>query len=205
MAGIMPRMQGGSKGAGAVLLLAMLAGAAGGFVAGMFVADDTPSLPQPPPAAGAAAGLAPELSALTAEVAALRQQLQRTSPAGDAAASAAPQPLVPTTGVDLEPLIAALQQALAASAGTDAGGAQLVPPAPDPARHAGAAALLDLEDEVLRASHRLWAQQAVLDTYGVPDEIYVVDAKEKWVYRDDAGNGAVFELFRGHVVSMDRW
>lgn len=192
-------MNDGAKSLG--LLLALLAGFGGGILAALLVnggeatAANAGSLPAVDPA------LAPELRALAAEVAALRQQLRQAA-LQPAPAATDPQPLAPAR--DDTALVAALER-LAASMAGDGADAALVLPAPDAGRHARAVGLLARRDDDLAAACRLWPAQRVLDEFGLPDEIYVVDNSEKWIWRSRPEEALALVLFRGHVVGVERW
>jgi len=191
----------GSKGLG-LAVLALLAGFGGGCLAALLVTGGEATAAQAAAAPAGEPALGPQLRALAEELAALRAQLQRAAPAL-APDDAAPRPLQPAPRDDAA-LLAALERLVAAVSGGGAGSGLVVPP-PDAQRHARATALLDLRDDDLVSSHRLWPAQRVLDEYGVPDEIYVGDSTEKWVWRERADEAVALVLFRGHVVEVQRW
>lgn len=196
-------MQGGSKGAGAVLLLAVLAGAAGGFVAGMLVADGAAVDTRTPSAVDGEPALLRELQVLNREVAGLRADLGRRALAG--AVDTGSEPPVPSplaassdAGVLLEQLAAAIADA--------ARGAESPQHAPqvDPIRRQ---TLHDAVVEFARGSrpwstHTLWTERKLLDAYGLPSSISVNadDGTERWVYEFEDANWVWFTVHDGRVV-----
>ncbi|MBM3985123.1 MAG: hypothetical protein FJ296_05465 [Planctomycetes bacterium] len=200
-------MQGGSKGAGAGLLLAALAGAAGGFVAGMLAAGDAPE----PAVSTTESSLARPMADLARETAALRDELSRRPVvATQGAVATSPAPLVAQP--DVQQVLQQLAAAIADIARRADAGAALAVPVPDSQRHARVRQWFPTEDgnfdedEHAWRAHALWTCQQLLDAYGPPDSVWMqADGSECWQYAiPDEGN-LDFTVHDGRVVRTDAY
>ncbi|HTF88515.1 MAG TPA: hypothetical protein VK843_08900 [Planctomycetota bacterium] len=61
-------------------------------------------------------------------------------------------------------------------------------------------------DDYYTSQHMLWSEQQILDTYGVPDEIYVAaNTRATWKYHDPDETGArsfYVLIFQGRVIAV---
>ncbi len=195
-------MQGGSKGAGAVLLLAVLAGAAGGFVAGMLAAGDASA----PPVSTTESSLAKPMADLAREIAALRDDISRRPVvATQNAVATSPAPLIAQP--DVQQVLHQLAAAIADIARRADSGAPLVVPTPDAGRHDRVMTWSErhvADDDQLMRTHLLWTTQQLLDAYGPPDRISLSESgSESWEYGvefEEEYDSVNFKVHDGRVI-----
>jgi len=212
---------GDGTGRGAWLSAALIGGAVAGAVCGvMLVVLGERDVASAAPGGAGNEAVVRELKALTAEVAALRDELERTRLAGGEAPSPVPpSALAPgAAGPDVAELAAALTAALDRfSQQLGARSPGLLPPQIDTVKRKQLRPVYDSNDpqpehdvdywdaecENRRQEHLLWTTEQVLDAYGRPDSISAGEnGRVTWTYELSPSSDVHFIFVDGRVANV---